>query len=69
MQSGGMKYFGYEEVSTTVKINRSEATLIFRPLLDAQIWGTRHRWRLQQAINLGKRGGKWMILRSIAGAF
>lgn len=64
-----MKYYGYKEVKTSVKIDDDKATFIGLNLLDARIWGTRNNWRLQQIMNLEKRNGKWIILKSEASLF
>lgn len=64
-----MKYYGYKEVKTSVKIDDDKATFIGQNLLDARIWGTRNNWRLQQIMNLEKRNGKWIILQSVASLF
>lgn len=69
IESERMKYYSYEEIKTTVKIDGSKASFIGRNLLDARIWGTRNNWRLQQTMELEKRNGKWMILKSVATTF
>jgi Domain of unknown function (DUF4440) len=69
IESERMKYYSYEEIKTTVKIDGSKTSFIGRNLLDARIWGTRNNWRLQQTMELEKRNGKWMILKSVATTF
>ncbi len=64
-----MKYYSYAEVKTAVKINGDKATFVDQNLLDAQIWGTRNKWRLQQKMDLEKQNGKWTILKSVATTF
>lgn len=69
IESGGMKYYSYKEVKTSIKVNANRATFVGQNLLDARIWGSRNTWRLQQAMELEKRNGKWIILRSVATTF
>lgn len=69
IESEQMKYYGYEELKTTVHINGDKATLVSQNLLDARIWSTRNKWRLQQSMDFGKRNQKWIILQSIATTF
>nr|WP_199081088.1 nuclear transport factor 2 family protein [Pedobacter sp. ASV19] len=69
IKNEGMKYYGYEEVKTSIKIDGNKARFIGQNVLDARIWGTRSHWRLQQTVQLEKRDGTWIILRSIAALF
>ena len=69
IESERMKYYSFNEVKTNVKIDGDKATFIGQNILDAQIWGSRNNWRLQQAIQLEKRNGKWIILKSVATTF
>lgn len=69
IESERMKYYSYKEIKTTVKIDGDKARFVGRNLLDARIWGTRNNWRLQQTMELEKRSGKWIILKSIATTF
>jgi len=69
IESEGMRYFTYREVSTEVQLNRDTATFIGRNMLDARIWGMRNDWKLQQIMQLEKRNGKWVILHSLATTF
>jgi len=64
-----MKYYSAKEVKNSVKINGNEAEVIVRNLVDARIWGSRNTWRLQQKMQLEKRNGKWIILKSVATTF
>ncbi len=64
-----MKYYGYEEVSVSVKMDGNRAVLTGRNRLDARIWGSRNTWNLQQVMTLEKRNGKWVILNSVASTF
>ena len=64
-----MKYYSYKEVKTSVEIERDKATFVGQNLLDARIWGIRNTWRLQQTMQLEKRNGKWIILKSVATTF
>ena len=64
-----MKYYSYKQVKTSVKIDGNKARFVGRNLLDARIWGTRNNWRLQQTMELEKRNGKWIILKSVATTF
>ncbi|MEP6513136.1 MAG: nuclear transport factor 2 family protein [Parafilimonas sp.] len=69
IESERMKYYSYKEVKSSVKIDGDKATFVGQNLLDARIWGTRNNWRLQQTMQLEKRDGKWIILKSIATTF
>jgi hypothetical protein len=69
IESERMKYYSLKEVKTTLKIDGNKATFIGQNLLDARIWGSRNNWRLQQTMELEKRSGKWIILKSVAITF
>lgn len=69
IEQESMKYYNYEIVSEKVEINGNRATFTGRNILDARIWGTRNRWRLQQVMTLEKRDDKWIILNSVASVF
>lgn len=69
VQRESMKYYSVQEVSKTVKMNGDKAEVVDRNLVDARIWGTRHTWKLQQILQLEKRDGKWIILKSVASTF
>jgi hypothetical protein len=69
IESERMKYYSYKEVNTSVEINGNKATFIGQNVLDARIWGSRNNWRLQQAMQLENRDGKWIILNSVATTF
>ena len=64
-----MKYYSAKEVKNSVKINGNEAEVIAQNLVDARIGGSRNTWRLQQTMQLEKRNGKWIILKSVATTF
>lgn len=64
-----MKYYSVRKVDHTVQVNGNEATVIWRNLVDARIWGSRHTWRLQQKLRLEKRNDNWIILSSVASTF
>ncbi|MGQ7944424.1 nuclear transport factor 2 family protein [Flavobacterium sp. WC2509] len=69
IESERMKYYSFKEVKTSVKIEGDKAIFTGQNLLDARIWGTRNNWRLQQTMNLEKRNGNWIILKSTATTF
>jgi hypothetical protein len=69
IESERMKYYSYKEVKITVKIDEGKAIFVGQNLLDARIWGTRNNWCLQQTMQLEKRNGKWIILKSVATTF
>ncbi len=64
-----MKYYSAKEVNHTIKIDGNKATVVVQNMVDARIWGSRNNWRLQQTIQLEKRNGKWIILKSVATTF
>lgn len=69
IETESMKYYAYEEVKTTVKIEGDKGIFVGQNLLDARIWGSRNTWRLQQTMQLEIRNGKWVILKSVATIF
>ncbi len=69
VQKETMRYYSAEEVDHHVKLNGNKAKVTVRNRVDARIWGTRNTWRLQQKVELEKRGGKWIILKSVASTF
>lgn len=69
IESERMKYYSYKEVKTSVKIEGNSATFVGENILDARIWGSRNNWRLKQTMQLEKRNGKWIILKSVATTF
>ncbi|MCW3115005.1 MAG: hypothetical protein JWR18_3401 [Segetibacter sp.] len=69
IESERMKYYSYKEVKTSVEIDGDKATFVGQNILDARIWGTRNNWRLQQTMQLEKRNGNWIILKSVATTF
>lgn len=69
IESEQMKYYSYKEIKILVEINGDKATFVGQNLLDARIWGSRNNWRLQQTMQLEKRNGKWIILKSVATTF
>lgn len=69
IQQESMKYYSAEEVSRSLDVQGNRATFVQRNLLDARIWGSRNKWRLQQTMTLEKRGEKWVILQSVAKTF
>lgn len=69
IESESMKYYAYQEIKTSVKIDGQKAIFVGQNLLDARIWGSRNNWRLQQKMELEKRNGIWIILNSVATIF
>jgi hypothetical protein len=69
IESERMKYYSYKEVKTSVEIDGDKATFVGQNILDARIWGTRNNWRLQQTMQLEKRNGNCIILKSVATTF
>lgn len=69
IEGDSMKYYSFKEVETTIDIDGDKATFIGQNVLDARIWGTRNKWRLQQEMHFEKHNGKWMIMESIATTF
>ncbi len=69
IESERMKYYSYKEVKTSVEIFGDKAKFVGQNILDARIWGSRNNWRLQQTMQLEKRNGKWIILKSVATTF
>lgn len=69
IESEQMKYYSFKEVKISINIDGDRATFVGQNLLDARIWGTRNNWRLQQVMQLEKRNGKWIILKSVATTF
>lgn len=69
VMKGTMKYYTASEVSINATLNGNKATVLVHNLVDARIWGSRNTWRLQQKMELEKRNGHWIILRSVASTF
>jgi hypothetical protein len=69
IESERMKYYAYKEVKTAIEVNGDNATFTGQNILEARIWGSRDKWRLQQSIHLKKRNGKWIIMSSVAATF
>ncbi|WP_221407943.1 nuclear transport factor 2 family protein [Proteiniphilum sp. X52] len=69
IEQESMKYYSAEEVSRSITVNGDTAEFVQRNLLDARIWGSRNKWRLQQTMTLEKRNGTWIILKSVARTF
>jgi hypothetical protein len=69
IKSERMKYYSYKEVKTTITVDGNNATFVGQNILDARIWGSRNNWRLQQTLQLEKRSGRWVILKSVATTF
>ncbi|MFC2754105.1 MAG: nuclear transport factor 2 family protein [Cardiobacterium sp.] len=66
VKRGSMRYYDFKEVETDLQIAGDHATLISRNLVDANIWGTHHTWRLQQTVTFRKNGDSWLIEKSVA---
>jgi hypothetical protein len=64
-----MKYYSANEVHHSVTVKSDKATATMQNLVDARIWGSRNVWRLQQVMQLQKRNGQWIILKSVASTF
>lgn len=64
-----MKYYSFTEITVSVNIHGDKAVFIGQNILDARIWGTRNKWRLQQTMQFEKRNDKWIILNSVAALF
>lgn len=64
-----MKYYSAKELNHAVKITGNRADVTVQNLVDARIWGSRNTWRLQQKMQLEKREGRWVILKSVASTF
>jgi hypothetical protein len=69
IESEQMKYYSYTEVKTSIEIEGDKAKFVGQNVLDARIWGMRNSWRLQQTMQLEKRDGTWIILKSVATTF
>jgi hypothetical protein len=69
IESERMKYYSYKEVKTSVELDRDKAIFVGQNIIDARIWGSRNNWRLQQTMHLEKRGGKWIVIKSVATTF
>ncbi len=69
IESESMKYYSAQEVSIKVKLNGYNAECIIQDIVDARIWGSRNKWRLQQNFQLEKRNSEWIILNSVAKTF
>ena len=69
IESEGMKYYSAKKIKEEIKVNGNEAVATIQHLVDARIWGSRNKWRLQQKMKLEKRNNQWIALNSVASTF
>lgn len=69
VQKESMKYYSAKEINITAKLSNNKADVTVQNLVDARIWGSRNTWRLQQKMQLVRRDGRWIILKSVASTF
>lgn len=67
---GTLAYFDVTEESCAVHVEGNSAVLVGRSLVEASPFGARRTtWRLEQEIHLTKRGGRWLMARSVASMY
>ncbi|WP_455834353.1 nuclear transport factor 2 family protein [Pseudarthrobacter siccitolerans] len=66
IQSGQMRYHGFEEVSSTVTVDGDSAVAVTRSLVDATIYGSRGTWPLESTTTSVRDGGTWKAQHSRA---
>lgn len=69
VRSGSMRYFEFQEVDTNLKINGKHAVLVSKNIVDANIWGVRNRWKLQQTVDFTLTKQGWRIDKSVANLY
>lgn len=69
IENEAMRYYSFTEITVSVNIDGDKAVFIGQNILDARIWGTRSKWRLQQTMQLEKKKDNWIILKSVAALF
>ncbi len=69
IRSGGMRYHSAQQESCLVTVADERGVAVGRDLVDATIWGSRGRWRLQLTTQYRKREGQWLALHTQATTF
>ena len=68
--TGELAYFDEVEESCDVHVDGDAATLVARSRVFASPFGMgRSWWRLRQTIDLVRRDGRWLMVRSIVSAY
>jgi hypothetical protein len=66
MRAGQFRYHQIEQRTATLEVTGDTARLIGRFVVDASVYGSRARWRLQLAQNYARRSGRWQATSSVA---
>lgn len=66
MRAGQFRYHRIDQRSATVTLAGDTATLVGRFDVDATVYGSRSRWRLQLAQNYTRKAGHWTATASVA---
>ena len=67
---GTLAYYDEVEESCPVHVDGDRATLVGRSLVEASPFGMgRSTWRLQQEIDLVRRGDRWLMTQAIASMY
>ncbi|MBP3893249.1 MAG: nuclear transport factor 2 family protein [Atopobiaceae bacterium] len=67
---GTLAYYDEVEESCPVRVRGDRAQLVGRSLVEASPFGARRStWRLQQEIDLVRRGDRWLMTRAVASMY
>ena len=68
--SGELRYYDEVEESCRAHVDGDRATCMGKSLVEASPFGMRRStWRLQQDLDLVRRGDAWLIVRSVASMY
>lgn len=66
LSSGDLTYHSFEEISVTVEVDGSRASLVSRTISDATLYGERKHWRIQLRQTFLRDAGVWHVTHSTA---
>lgn len=66
MRQGQFVYYQVDVQDLCVTVDDARAHLVARTLTDARVYGSRHEWRLQLALDYALRGNRWLAKRAVA---
>lgn len=66
MRQGQFVYHRIRVDDLRVTVDGGSAHLVARTLTDARVYGSRHEWRLQLALDYALRDDRWLAKRAVA---
>lgn len=66
MRAGQFRYHHIDQRSATVTLTGDRATLMGQFVVDATVYGSRARWRLQLDQDYARQDGRWRATGSVA---